>query len=142
MPEPVQILQVVELTALKPFIVLDLFLQLEMERLQRVDHALDLFVLQPRLFQSPAMLGKTRALFRKSCGRFLVFRLIANHAYPPYLIFTMPLGSPSRRDCRKAEGNSNSWPNLSRMPLPSPSPGICGYSSTRYRCHIGSCFFG
>src|SRR5580700_7196566 len=27
------------------------------------------------------------------------------------------------------------------MPQPMPKPGTSGYNSTRYRCHIGNCFF-
>src|ERR1700733_15473623 len=57
--------------------------------------------------------------FLKQAGRReLVFGFITNHDGPPYLMLIIPLGVRSRRDGRKAEGNSSSCPYLSVMPLP------------------------
>src|ERR1035437_10279935 len=50
------------------------------------------------------MVSESVSLFCQTSGRLQILRLVANHVRPPYLILTIPLGLPSRRDCERPSG--------------------------------------
>src|SRR5258708_11195139 len=107
-----------------------------MEGFNRIDDALDFFVSETGLFEADPMLSKPQRLLSEPLRGLLILRFVSNHGDAPGFSLMMPRGFPSRRDWRKADGNSSSCPLGSRMPLKNPA--TCGQSSTRYRCHMGS----
>jgi hypothetical protein len=56
--DPVQVLELVELTALQPLVALDLLLELKVERSQRVERPTKLVAGEPRLLQPRLVLGE------------------------------------------------------------------------------------
>src|SRR5215831_14475654 len=97
-----------------------------MEGFNRIDHTLDLFLGHPGSLQPGAMFCQAHLLFFKARRSVLIFSFVADHEGPPCLILMMPRGVPSRRDWRNADGNSSSFPHLSKMPEPTPRSGTWG----------------
>src|SRR6266545_212218 len=111
-----QVHELVQIAALQALIALDFLLELEVERPERIQRALDPFWIEPGDLQPDFVLGETLLLFLKPAHDLLVLHFIADHGDPPLLM--IPRGLPSRRDSRNAAGNSSSFPKRSQMPEP------------------------
>src|SRR5262245_36038854 len=104
-----KVVQLAQIAALEAFVSFDLLLELEAERAQRVHRTFDLLALEAHAGELGGVRLVARLLFLEALDGFLVLGLVADHGEPP--IFTIPLGRPSRRESRNADGNSSSLPN-------------------------------
>ncbi len=76
-----EILKLVELAPLEPFVALDFFLELFVEGANRVQHSFDFVLGQVRFAKMPSLLLEpVSLLIQPPYGRF-VFRVISNHGY-------------------------------------------------------------
>src|SRR5690606_2243181 len=125
-PEAVEVEQLSDVAALQALVALHLLLELEVERAERIQRALQLLVVEPHPRQAGAVLVEPLSLLLETREGFLILSFVADHGAPP--ILRIPRGRPSRLDMRKADGNSRSLPYLSLIPQSWPK---CGYSSTR-----------